>query len=135
MKRHDMEYGPDAGVGPASESRQAATVLAVGDLQEWRRSGRDIPTDSKLAFADFASVTEDLFQVIAPTLVLSPLLARGFDCIDLAQVLHVIGFKGRYRAIAEVLPDPDIIRREIEVLCPGLDFDIIVMPVRSTLTH
>lgn len=135
MKRQDLDLAPEAGAGPASEHRHPATILAVGDLQEWRRSGRDIPADGKIAFTDFRSVSEELFQLIAPHLVLSPLLARGFDCIDLAQVLHAIGFKGRYRAIAEVLPNPEIIRREIVDLCPGLDFDVIVMPARSTLTH
>ncbi|MGI1661871.1 hypothetical protein ACRDNQ_06500 [Palleronia sp. KMU-117] len=135
MKRQDLGLGPEAGAGPASENRELPTVLAVGDIEEWRRHGGDIPADSRLAFTDFGSVTPELFQVMAPTLVLSPLLARGFDCIDLSQVLHALGFKGRYRAIAEHLPDPEMIRREIAGLCPGLDFDVIVMPPRSSLTH
>jgi hypothetical protein len=135
MKRQDLDLAPEAGAGPASEHRYQTTILAVGDLQEWHRSGRDLPADGKIAFTDFGSVTEQLFQLIAPQLVLSPLLARGFDCIDLAEVLHAIGFKGRYRAIAELLPDPGIIRGEIRDLCPGLDFDVILTPARSTLTH
>jgi hypothetical protein len=135
MKRQDIELGPEAGAGPASEHRELPTVLAVGDIEEWRRHGGDIPADSKLAFTDFGSVTAELFQVMAPTLVLSPLLARGFDCIDLAQVLHSLGYKGRYRAIAERLPDPAMIRCEIAGLCPNLDFDIIVLPPRTARTH
>jgi hypothetical protein len=135
VKRQDLDLAPEAGAGPASENRYQTTILAVGDLQEWRRSGRDLPADGKIAFTDFRSVTEELFQLIAPQLVLSPLLARGFDCIDLAEVLHAMGFKGRYRAIADILPNPEIIRREIGDLCPGLDFDVIVTPARSTLRH
>lgn len=135
MRRQDLDHALDAGAGPASENRQSPTVLAVGDVQEWRRSGREIPADSKLAFADFTSVTEELFDLIAPTLVLSPLLARGFDCSDLAQVLARIGFKGRYRAVADALPDPEMIRCEIASLCPGLDFDVIVVPPQGAVTH
>lgn len=135
MRRQDLDHALDAGAGPASENRQSPTVLAVGDVQEWRRSGREIPADSKLAFADFTSVTEELFDLIAPTLVLSPLLARGFDCSDLAQVLTSLGFKGRYRAVADALPDPEMIRREIASLCPGLDFDVIVVPPQGAVTH
>jgi hypothetical protein len=135
MKRQDFELATEVGAGPASDNLQTATVLAVGDIDEWRRHGGDLPADSRLAFTDFRSVTAELFQVMAPTLVLSPLLARGFDCIDLAQVLHAMGYRGRYRAVADLLPDPGMIRREIATICPGLDFDVIVMPSRTTLAH
>jgi hypothetical protein len=66
--------------------------------------------------------------------VLSPLLARGFKCIDLAQVLRAMGFEGRHRAIDDMLPNPEIVRRRIVDLCPGLDFGVIMIPARSTLT-
>jgi hypothetical protein len=135
MKRQDFDLTTEVGAGPASENHQTPTVLAVGDIDEWRRRGGDIPADSRLAFTDFRSVTAELLQIMAPTLVLSPLLARGFDCIDLAQVLHAIGYRGRYRAVADILPDPGMIRREIAVLCPGLDFDVIVVAPRTTATH
>jgi hypothetical protein len=135
MKRQDFELATGVGAGPSSDNYQTATVLAVGDIDEWRRHGGDLPANSRLAFTDFRSVTAELFQVMAPTLVLSPLLARGFDCIDLAQVLHGMGYRGRYRAVADILPDPGMIRREIAAICPGLDFDVIVMPPRPALAH
>lgn len=135
MKRQDFDLGSEVGAGPASENRQTPTVLAVGDIDEWRRHGGDLPADTRLAFTDFRSVTAELFEIMAPTLVLSPLLARGFDCIDLAQVLHGIGFRGRYRAVADLLPDPGMIRREIAGICPGLDFDVVMMRPRMAPTH
>lgn len=135
MKRQDFDLGSEVGAGPASENRQTPTVLAVGDIDEWRRHGGDLPADTRLAFTDFRSVTAELFEIMAPTLVLSPLLARGFDCIDLAQVLYGIGFRGRYRAVADLLPDPGMIRREIAGICPGLDFDVVMMRPRMAPTH
>jgi hypothetical protein len=38
--------------------------MAALDLQEWRRSGRDLPADGKIAFTDSRSVTEELCQFI-----------------------------------------------------------------------
>ena len=125
MKRQELEQGLDAGAGPASEQQPRATILAVGDVAEWTRHRGSLPVDGSLAFSSFAGITPELFEILAPQIVLSPLLARGFDCIDLAQLLSSLGFRGQYRAITEALPDPEIIRREIRCLCPGIDFDVI----------
>jgi len=125
MKRQDIDLIFDAGAGPASENGTRATILAVGDLDEWTRNKGSLPVDGSLAFASFAGITPELFEIFAPEIVLSPLLARGFDCIDLAQILMSMGFRGQYRAIADGLPDPEIIRGEIRFLCPTLHFDIV----------
>lgn len=100
-------------------------ILAVGEVGHWRASGRDLPYDSRIGFADFHDVTRDLIATLNPEIVLSPLLCGSFDCIDLAQTLHSIGFIGRYRVIVPQLPDPGIISSEITSLCPGLDFSLI----------
>jgi hypothetical protein len=128
MKRHEIEQSLDAGAGPNTERNQRATILAVGDIEEWARHRGTLPVNGKLAFSSFTGVSAELFDVLAPEIVLSPLLARGFDCIDLAQVLSLIGFQGRYYAVCDALPDPGIIRREIRALCPELDFDVIEVP-------
>jgi len=127
MKRQDFDLILDAGVGPAAEEGSPATILAVGDLDEWTRHRGSLPVDGSLAFASFNGISIELLEIISPAIVLSPLLARGFDCIDLAQMLVSVGFRGQYRAIAENLPNPDIIRREIRILCPTLDFDVVLV--------
>ena len=70
-------------------------------------------------------VTPDLLSRLVPRLILSPLLARNFDCVDLAQLLWSLGYDGRYRAIDAGLPDPALIVREVRQLVPTLDFDIV----------
>jgi len=37
-------------------------------------------------------------------------------------------YQGRYRAIAEDLPDADLIRKEVQTFAPQLDFDLLLMP-------
>lgn len=108
-------------------------VLAVGDVEEWRRRGNTLPMGSQLAFVEICDISAELIESLRPEMVVSPLLARGFDCIDLAQALHASGFRGRYRAMARNLPDPEMIRREIRNLCPGLDFDILELPRKRQL--
>ena len=101
------------------------SILAVGDTTEWLRQRQPLPPGGRIILASFSDLSQDLVSRIRPKLVLSPLLARDFDCIDLAQMLHVLGFAGQYRVISENVPDPAIVKTEIKSMCPGLDFGIL----------
>ncbi|TCP40982.1 hypothetical protein [Rhodovulum marinum] len=57
--------------------------------------------------------------------VVSPLLTEQFDALDLAVQLALAGYRGRYIVVTPALPEPDIIREEIEQLCPGLTVELI----------
>ncbi len=100
-------------------------ILAVGEVEKWKRSGRALPQDSQIALAEFHDISPELLQTLNPDVVLSPLLCPAFDCLDLAQALTRSGFRGRYRIIAPALPNPAVIISEIEMLCPELDFSFI----------
>lgn len=117
--------GPAVRVSAAEGIERGAAVLAVGDTREWIGSGRRIVTDGEVFLVDFHEVTTDLLSGIAPRLVLSPLLARTFDCVDLAQRLGRLRYEGPYRAIDSGLPDPMLIVREVKLLVPGLDFGVL----------
>ena len=89
------------------------------------RGWKPLQADGRVAFASFEDVNEELIARLCPTVILSPVLARNFDCIDLAQVLCRLDFRGRYRAMAEALPDPALIQQEIATMCPNLDFGVL----------
>lgn len=99
-------------------------VLAVGDPAEWKDQGNLLPS-SGISFVSFSEVTEDLISQHRPRVVFSPVLARSFDCIELAILLCKHGFTGGYRAMAESLPKPELIEREVRQLCPRIDFKIV----------
>ena len=101
-------------------------ILAVGDAEEWLRAGQPLPADREVAFVSFHEIDAKLMADLAPGVVLSPLLATGFDCIDLAELLVTVEYRGRYRAVAVRLPNPELVVREIRQLCPSLDFDILM---------
>ncbi len=100
-------------------------ILAVGDSEEWLRQGHLPLSANSIAYASIEEVTRELMNRLCPTVVISPALSHRFDCIDLAQILHKIGFNGRYRAVSTELPNPEMVRREIGYLCPGLDFAVL----------
>lgn len=113
------------GVSTADHTEGTAAVLAVGDTRTWNARGRRLPSDGHVFFAEFHEVTDDLLATLAPRLILSPLLARTFDCVDLAQRLGQLEYRGPYRAIDIGLPDPGLIVREVRTLVPGLDFAVV----------
>lgn len=106
------------------QTNQIVRALAVGDPMEWQQQGHALPSEG-LAFIGFHEVTEVTLDYLRPGTVFSPVLARGFDCIDLALTLHKLGFSGEYRALAIGLPKPMVVEREVRQMCPQLDFGII----------
>ena len=62
-------------------------ILAVGDPKEWRRQGHPLPNDRRISFVEFSEVDKILLMQLTPSVILSPVLARGFDCIDLDYLL------------------------------------------------
>ncbi len=63
----------------------------------------------------------------APALILSPLLTPQFDALDLAEILSERGFRGRYLALVARLPSANLVRREVALQSPDLNFDVVVL--------
>ncbi len=102
-------------------------LLVVGDMHHWRLAGRELPDLDGFHFVDFADVTGDLLERLRPDVVLSALMAEGFDALDLAATLSELSFRGAYRSISTVVPNPAAIRREVRAAAPGLDFEILLI--------
>jgi hypothetical protein len=100
-------------------------AVAVGEPVEWSHAGDALPEEG-VAFVSIEEVTERLIVLHAPTVVFSPVVARRFDCIDLATRLSQIGYLGPYRAIAKDLPRPELIEREVRQAFPNIDFAIVL---------
>ena len=105
---------------------QNTHILAVGDPKEWKQAGRRLPEGGAVAFISFEQLNGELLAQARPPVVFSPVLSRRFDCIDLAILLHRLGFTGSYRAVAPSLPNPKVIEGEVRACCPNLDFQILL---------
>lgn len=97
--------------------------VAVGDPVEWQDQGNLLPR-SNVAYVGFHEVTEEMLSFLQPAEVFSPVLAKSFDCIELALHLHNLGYTGRYSAFTRGLPNVPMVEREVQQLCPRIKFQI-----------
>jgi hypothetical protein len=66
-----------------------------------------------------------------PDVVLSPLLSLDYDILDLARLLHDCGYQGALRAYCPPLPNAALVRAEVAQIWPGVDFDILEIPLKA----
>jgi hypothetical protein len=100
-------------------------TLLVGEYAHAQGAGTIMPTSSAVFYLDFKDLNADVLQAVNPDLVMSPVIATTFDCLELAKFLEQTGFCGQYRVMLEDIPRPDIICREIRQLHPKVDFDVV----------
>lgn len=65
--------------------------------------------------------------------VVCPLIGPDFDALDVASRLATLGFRGRLTVLAPALPNPRMVRREIETAGKGLAVSLEVQPPRGRL--
>lgn len=126
LSSEDPRFGQRLVSRVEMRSRCHATVMVVGSCHEWKTEGPRLPADRHVAYVDIAEVTAEALAEVAPDMIVSPVLALNFDCIDLAIRLHELGYTGRYSALTSELPDPRLIESEIAAICPQLDFEVVV---------
>ena len=84
-----------------------------------------------VGLADLADLA--LSGPAAPVLVLSRLVTPEFDALDLARMLSQSGYRGRYLALVDRLPDANLIRKEVAAQSPGINFDVVILDGSSPL--
>jgi len=104
-------------------------VLAVGDTFDWNIAARSLPPGSTITFSEIDDIKDAFLQKICPDIVLSSLVCRNFDFIDLAQALQGAHYKGSLRVIVPNLPDPNSVISEARALGPDFDIEFFVDPV------
>lgn len=114
--------GTRRGAGRAATGGAVSRVVFVGapDRAAAIAAGADAPVN-----LDLDEITAETLAGLGAELVLSPLVTEQFDCFDVAQALVEAGFRGRYRAVVQRVPDPALVRREVALHSPELDFDIV----------
>lgn len=101
-------------------------ILVVGELSATGR-GAAATAAEDFRFVAFADLTAAVLDEVRPGMVLSSLVSKGYDAVDVARSLARLGFTGLYRALSPPLPDPRAVRDEVRGAAPGLDFDLIIV--------
>ena len=73
----------------------------------------------------FDRLTPLMLRAMGTQVVLSCAVTPTFDAYEVAARLNALGFAGRYIALAQSLPDPHLIRREINALARKFTFDVL----------
>lgn len=100
-------------------------TLVVGDMEDWLDNGRVPPEIGGFHFADVSDIAATFIRRLNPGVILSPLVARQFDALDIARKLGNMDFKGSYRVLTDNVPDTSLIIQEVSNIAPNLDFDVI----------
>ncbi len=106
---------------------QHCRALAIG-ARQLRLSEEAAPSGGTLCVhLEFDELRDSALAIHDPQLIFSPVVAKGFDCIDVAARLSELNFAGAYRALTHRLPNPDIVKREVRAVFPELDFDVLTI--------
>ncbi|MCV2875592.1 hypothetical protein OE810_04895 [Rhodobacteraceae bacterium XHP0102] len=62
-----------------------------------------------------------------PEMVVSPLISGRFDAIELAVALRKAAFRGKLVVVCDKLPDPALIRQELENQASGFSVSLLVL--------
>lgn len=103
-------------------------ILIVGNIARWTAQGRAAIPCGTFQFNEIEQLTATILDDAAPTMIFSPLVGDDFDVMDVVEQLSDVGFSGQYRVIADALPNPEMIRKEVRAVAPDLDFDLLMMP-------
>lgn len=84
-----------------------------------------LPEEIDVVLSRFDDLTPDLLGRVAPDCVAAPLVAPGFDILDLAQRLDSYDYAGALVAITFPIPDRDVILRELGATSSDIEFHLL----------
>lgn len=107
-------------------------ILVVGKPNEWTALLRRVPPEEDLRFVGIEELTVAQLDEMQPSLVLCPLVGEGFDALDVAQRLALAAFQGRLRVVASSVPNPEVVRAEVQAAAEEVDVDLVILGLRSS---
>lgn len=78
--------------------------------------------------ARFDALSAALLDEVRPDCVLAPLFGLECDVMEVAARLTRLGYRGLLLGVTAPLPNPRVIKAEIQGANPDLTFDLIEMP-------
>lgn len=99
-------------------------ALVIADIWQLQQRGRILPVINDVYFVELAQLKVTLIQRIMPEIVLSPLIAFGFDASEVVKRLSRFEFRGAYRILTDPLPDRNMVLRELRRDAPDIDIDL-----------
>ncbi|MEO1705982.1 MAG: hypothetical protein AAFR50_11695 [Pseudomonadota bacterium] len=119
----------------ASEQITTSSVLCIGLVSD-DAIDRSHSTPGAITYClNLRQITPALLEKMNPDVVLSTLFDREYDPSEVAEWLEKCGYTGRYYAVTEYVPKPDVILRDVRTVAPLLDFDVIMLSEAPPALH
>ena len=114
-------------VPPPATLRDARTVLIV-EAPGALRLLNDNPARQGVVMTQLRMLNARMLAQVAPDAVLGPLIADGWDSLDLATALEDMGYRGSFHILSRPLPRAELVLREVRSCCPGLTISLVETP-------
>lgn len=116
------------------EASAGATGVPVGGALVIGRIDSDVEealrqSHGSLVVCAFASLERALLDRVSPRSVVCPLMAEGFEALQVLTLLRQAGYAGDVMVVAPPLPDPRMVERELRAVAPGLRVTLILTGV------
>jgi len=112
---------------PPVTLRAAKTVLVVEAPGALRMLG-DAPSQQGVVMTQFRMLNAGMLARVRPDAVIGPLIADGWDSLDLGIALEEMGCRGTFYILTRALPRTELVLREVRACCPGLTIRVIETP-------
>lgn len=109
----------------AQAGRRRVLVLGLQRGDRPQLDGAAHADADMLVHADLRHLDAALIRHFRPQLVLSPLIARSWDILDLAERLTLSRYRGAVQVQTRPLPRAALVIAEIEGLYPGLSLQFV----------
>jgi hypothetical protein len=73
----------------------------------------------------FSALEQKLVSSVAPSKVVMPLMARGFDAAEAIEQLGICGYRGVVWVLAPKLPNRRMVERELKSMVQGIQVEVI----------
>ena len=118
----ELRAASSARPDPVCPERARRRILVLGLNRADRPLACPPPCEQTdlVVHADLGQIDAALIQRFRPELVVSTLIARNWDILDLAEQLTRAGYAGSVLVVTRPLPRAGLVIGEVEALFPGL---------------
>ena len=124
---------PACQVSPNRHPKYPPVILVLGlnHVDLIRLPSGTIPPNALVHFAPVSALDGEVLAELKPSAIISGLVSRGSDAVELAGQLADLKYEGQYQVLTTALPRPAMVRAEISSVAPDIDVQLLEIPVQS----
>ena len=108
-----------------AQASLVSEVYLVVEVPKTFGFSTDVPLHVTAVSILFSALDQKLVSSIAPSKVVMPLVARGFDAAEAVEQLGTCGYRGAVWVLAPKLPNRRMVERELKSLVAGIHIEVI----------